>query len=581
VALFNAQRHAELEAKARDLTARDPGAGFVWKILGASLGLQGKDACPALQRAAQLLPHDAEAHNNLGNALRSGGRIAEALASCQQALRIRPDFAEAHNNLGNALRDLGEFRAAATSYRRALSLKPRYAEAYNNLGNASIQLDELEEAVLSYLKALEIRPEYAEAYNNLGHALLQIGRVEDAVESCLRALRLNPRYAAAHNNLGNALLKFGQPREAVASYRRAVQLEPGYADAHNSLGSAFLELAEFAEAAACYEQAIALQPNLAGARLNRAMLSLLQGEFENGWVDYEWRWQASERLRRGARVFSQPHWFALERQELIAGMNVLLYGEQGLGDTLQFCRYVKQVAALGARVILEVPVSLHRLMGALEGVSHVVAKGDALPQFDCHCSLLSLPMAFKTTVDTIPAAGRYVTAENGKIAQWRARLAEKTAIRVGLVWRGNPRHKRDHARSISLAELIRHLPVGLQYVSLQKQLHEAEKGQLEAAGIRQFAADLHDFSDTAALCECMDLVLTVDTSVAHLSGALAKETWILLPPVPDWRWLLDRPDSPWYSTAKLYRRASAEGWSGVLARVNSDLRTRAGMPGQS
>jgi tetratricopeptide (TPR) repeat protein len=286
VALFNAGRHAELEARARECAARDPASGVVWKILGASLGVQGKPACSVLQRAAELLPQDAEAHNNLGNALRAGGQLGEALASCQRALRIRPEFPEAHNNLGNVLRDLGRFPEAAASYRQALAGRPEYADAYNNLGNVLIELGQLQEAAASYRRALEIRPRYAEAYSNLGDALLRLGRLEEAVASCREAVKINPEYAAAHNNLGNALCELGkispEPRqllEAVASCRAALAIDPEYAAAHNNLANAVRELGragvefqQLDEALASCRRALQLNPQFAQAHNNLGLV---------------------------------------------------------------------------------------------------------------------------------------------------------------------------------------------------------------------------------------------------------------------------------------------------------------------
>jgi hypothetical protein len=362
---------------------------------------------------------------------------------------------------------------------------------------------------------------------------VRLAQLEEAELSCRHAIALKPDFAEAHNNLGNALNELGQPEAALANFNRAISLKTTFP----------------------------------AARLNRSVLSLLRGDFEQGWIDYEWRWTGVARLRKDSRAFVQPLWLG---EEAIAGKRVLLYSEQGLGDTLQFCRYVKLVADLGATVIFEVQKRLMSVLANLEGVSQIVARGDALPDFELRCPLMSLPLAFKTNLATIPSAAKYLIADATKTAQWQAKLGARSAARIGLVWRGNPKNKNDYKRSIGLADLIRHLPAGPLYVSLHKDVSETDRQLLQSSQILQFDDDM-DFSGTAALCECLDLVISVDTSLAHLSGALGKNTWILLPFVPDWRWLLDRADSPWYPSVRLYRQDRRGDWSCVLERMQADL----------
>jgi hypothetical protein len=292
------------------------------------------------------------------------------------------------------------------------------------------------------------------------------------------------------------------------------------------------------------------------------------GDFGKGWTDYEWRWsndKGSYILDR--RLFPQPLWLG---DESIAGKRILLHSEQGLGDTLQFCRYAKSVSELGAHVVLEVQPPLASVLAKLDGVSQLVTRGNALPEFDYHCPLLSLPLAFKTTLETIPIRDRYLCAETSKITHWQRRLGEKTKPRVGLVWNGKRRTEND--RSILLADLIQCLPGDFQYVSLQKEVRDPDSRTLNAhPEILDFRAEAKDFSDTAALCECMDVVISVDTSAAHLSAALGRKTWILLPYIADWRWLIDRATSPWYESATLYRQAIMGDWRGVFEKVAADL----------
>ncbi len=335
-----------------------------------------------------------------------------------------------------------------------------------------------------------------------------------------------------------------------------------------------MELGQLDAALVSLNQAIAIDPDLAAVHLVKSMALLLLGDYDTGWPEYEWRWKSETSPSfKEKRSFPQPLWLG---RESIAGKKVLLYAEQGLGDTIQFCRYAKMVADLGAQVILEVHESLAVPLSDLEGVSHLVTRGSTLPAFDYQCPLLSLPLAFKTTIDSIPSSSKYLVSDAIKVAQWQRKLAglvDNTQPLIGLAWSGSPMHTKDRNRSIRFAELIKHLPRNCQYVALQKEVREVDQAAFESNPyIFNFSSDLKDFSDTAALCECLDLVISVDTSVAHLSGALGKKTWILLPFSPDWRWLLNRDDSsPWYPQVKLYRQKQIGDWNGVLNQISSDL----------
>jgi predicted O-linked N-acetylglucosamine transferase (SPINDLY family) len=407
----------------------------------------------------------------------------------------------------------------------------------------------------------------AERHSNRGFALAELKRWDEALASFDRAIALKTGSAEVYSNRGVVLKELQRPDEALASFDKAIALRADYAKAHCNRGVVLKELKRLDEALASFNHAVALKTDFAQARFNRSLSLLLQGDFDSGWIDYESRWESE--LVAARRAFRQPLWLG---RESVAGKTLLLYGEQGLGDTLQFCRYAQPAADLGAKVILEVQQPLKDLLADLQGVSRVIGQGEMLPEFDYQCPLLSLPLAFGTRLETIPAATRYLAGVPAKLARWQARLGEKSAARIGLVWSGGTAHKYDHNRSIALEQMLRHLPSGLQYMSLQKEVRESDRQSLQSdSRILHWGDELHDFADTAALCECMDVVISVDTSVAHLSAALGKETWILLPWVPDWRWLLDREDSPWYPSARLYRQPTSGDWASVLGRVAADL----------
>jgi Flp pilus assembly protein TadD len=429
-----------------------------------------------------------------------------------------------------------DFHRAIELYDKAIALNPAHAEAYYKRGNALKNAGQLEAAVASYNQAIECRPDYAHAYCNRGVVQQSLGVTAAALSSYDRAIALEPADAMAHYNRALLMQELSRWDEALASYNRAIRIDPLYAD----------------------------------AQYNRSLALLSQGDFEGGWRGFEWRWKNAQRLGIGAqREFAQPLWLG---DESIAGKRLLLYGEGGFGDTLQFCRYAKLCAELGATVLLELPTSLHGLLENLAGVSQLIVTGSPLPQFDYHCPLMSLPLAFRTTLDTIPAAPAYLHPDPAKVQRWRTLLGVRTRPRVGLAWSGNPNYPADASRSVALADWVRHLPPGLQYFRLQRHVRAADNETLLShPSIVSFTDDLMDLDNTAALCECMDVVLSVDTSVAHLSAALGRQTWVLLPLNSEWRWLRDRADSPWYPTARLYRQKAAGEWDEVFDRVAADL----------
>ncbi len=462
---------------------------------------------------------------------------------------------------------LKRFDEALASLDEALALAPGIAETHLNRGNVLNDLKRHEDAVASYDSALAIRPDYPEALSNRGIALHALARDEDALASFDRALALRPDYPEALSHRGATLDAMQRPDEALTSYARAIALRPDYADAYGNRGATLYNLKRLDEALADFDHALALRPDLPEVHWNQASARLIAGDFERGFAEYEWRWQR-EAMIGVKRDFPQPLW----RGEDIAGKTILLHSEQGFGDSVQFCRYVPAVAARGARVILEVEAPLQRLMTTLAGVSEVIAKGENLPAFDTYCPLLSLPLAFGTRLGTVPSVTPYLRAQEQDVAAWTTRLSDKRRPRVGLAWSGNPTHLRDADRSIALEALLPLTGVDASFVSVQKDVRDADAGVLAArTDILQVGHALNDFADTAALLSELDLIITVDTSVAHLAGALGKPVWLLLPYIPDWRWLFDRETSPWYPTARLFRQDESRSYDGVIARVRDAL----------
>ena len=526
-------------------------------------------AMGAYDQAIKAYPACASAHSNLGNILHEMGRFDDALVSHLQAVEIDPHSAPYHFNLGNLLKELNQLEEALESYENALRLNPRYWVVLGNKGAVLMDLGRYEEALLSYETAIALRSNDSKSFSNRGSALVALKRFDEAIQSFGRAIELDPDDSQTCMNFGNALVGAGKVEAAIDYLFRAVSINPGSAEAFSNLGSALKLVGRFDEAFASFDRAINLVPGLAEAHLNKGLTQLLLGDFKDGLGSYEWRWKANEQ-RRSRREFEQPLWTG---QESLVGKTILLHSEQGLGDTIQFCRYIPLLAARGARVFFELPQALYTLLESLPGVALFIIRGEALPPVDFHCPLMSVPLAFETTLLTIPSfPSGYLQANSAKLATWSGRLGQRTKPRIGLVWSGNSKHSNDRNRSIQLSSFLSYLPRQFDYVSLQKEVNSKDQSVLDQKpAVSHFGSELEEFTDTAALCALMDLVVSVDTSVAHLSGALGKPTWILIPRIPDWRWLLGRDDSPWYPTVKLYRQGSAGAWDPVLNRVRDDL----------
>ena len=572
------QEAAELLGKAVSINPHHAAAQF---SLGMALFKLPRyaDSIACFDRAVALKPDYAEAYNNRGSALQNLERHEAAIASFDKAIALNPGDGFACNNRGLSLQKLGRHDAAIASLDKAIQLSPGNGATHNNRGISLLYLGRYEEAIAEFNRAIELIPEYFEAFLNQGIALPGMGRHEEALASFDRAISLKPDNGFAHNSRGTCLGHLGRYDESLASFDRAIRLIPDYFEAYNNRGLALPYLGRHEEALASYRQALKIQPDSATAHYNTGMCLLQRGEtgdYIQGWQEFEWRWQ-TDQYRNARRDFPQPLW---QGKESLQGKTVLLHAEQGLGDTIQFCRYAQRVAEQGATVLLEVQPELKSTLARLEGVSRILAKGESLPAFDYHCPLLSLPLAFNTELRTIPSSRRYLSGDAQCISAWQSRLDQATRPkihqderpRIGLAWSGNTGFGNDHNRSIPLAAFAPLTSEAARFISLQKEVRAADQPILEARrDIVHFGDELRDFSDTTALVELTDLVISVDTSVAHLAGALGKPVWLLLPFNPDWRWLLARGDSPWYPSAKLFRQPRQGDWGSVIEQVAGEV----------
>ena len=543
---------------------------------------QLKESAAAYAFVLQMQPRQFDALHLLGIVCIQQNNPQRAIEWLRKALKVNPESAHAHSNLGNALLASRQADAAVASFDRAIAIAPDFAEAHVNRGDALRRLGKLESAVASFRRAIAIKPDLMEAYANLGKALEDLGQSDQAVAVFDQAIAISPDSAAAFYNRGNALKANRQSDAALASYDQALLLNPAYAEAWYNKGVVLHERNQIDPAIAHYRRAIEINPDYAMAHWNLATALLTGADHERGWAEFEWRWRNVETgpvpNRRGLR---QPGWLG---REALAGKTILLQSEQGLGDTLQFCRYATLVSALGARVILEVQPPLLEVLRDLEGVDQLLPDtARKIPEVDFHCALMSLPLALGTTLETIPNQVPYIRSRPEKAAAWKSRLAPSDALRVGLVWSGGHRPNQpelkavNERRNIPLQKLAPLHMDGVTFFSLQKgQPAEAELPALVQAGwggphIVDLTADLNDFSDTAALIDHLDLVISVDTSTAHLAGAMGKPVWVLNRFDTCWRWMLDRDDSPWYPTLKLYRQTTPGDWDSVVERVRDDL----------
>jgi tetratricopeptide (TPR) repeat protein len=526
--------------------------------------------CAALEADADLV----EARYNLGLVYQRMGRYDEAAACYRKTFQRRPDDSAALNNLGQILALTGNHSKAERVYRRAIALEPRLAEPHFNLGELSVLRDEPESAIAYYRRAIQLRPNMLEAYNNLGTVFQQQQNFR-AAEKCYRkVVGLNPELAEGHYNLGSALKQLDRFQEAVRHLKHAIALKPKYKEAFNNLALAYKNRGELDVASTYFTRALAIDPAFAEAHWNRSFTYLLRGELQKGWEDFEWR-------------FKQPRWKSLYPFRLNGprwdgsmchDLRLLVHDEQGLGDTLQFVRYLPRLKERVGTVIFETRRTLMPLLAGFPGIDEIIersADGSPKAHYDTWVALMSLPYLLKTRLSNIPDGIPYLTAPDDKVLAWKKRI-NGTGLKIGIVWAGRPEHMNDRNRSCRLEQFskLADLP-GLQWYSLQKGTADSQLDEWRPPPhIKNLGAVFDDFTDTAGAIANLDLVITVDTSVAHLAGAMGAQVWVLLPYIPDWRWMMGRQDSPWYPTMRLFRQPEAGNWSEVFSELKDALRQR-------
>ncbi len=492
------------------------------------------------------------------------GRLPEAEAIYRQLLAGHPNHPDALHLLGDVALQTGRLDMAIELIGRAIAANPGIAEFHNSLGNALNKKGLFDEAIAAFRRAISIKPAYAEAYNNLGISLRGKGLLEKSIAAYRQAIALRPNYPEAHSNLGNVLRDKSLFDDAVAEYRQALRIIPNCAEVHRNLSGVLQQQGKWQEAMESLHTAVALEPGNAALRWRYSRILLLLGHWKEGWAEFDSRLKVPK--LHLDRDFPQPRWDGSDP----SGKTILLHAEGGYGDALNFIRFVPQVAQRGAKLILECPSELAPLFTGMAGLDRVISRGQPLPAFDWQIPLQSLPCVLGLTLENIPNRVPYLSPPADRVARWARRLAGETPSRVGLVWSGSKHSGWDHrTRSIDVFAPLAEVP-GVKFFNLQKgdDSHQPPPPNMDLA---DFSAELNDFADTAALVQHLDLVVSVDTSVAHLAGALAKPVWVLIPFRPDFRWLLDRTDTPWYPTMRLFRQPTPTDWQTPIQQIAEAL----------
>jgi tetratricopeptide (TPR) repeat protein len=555
--------------------------------LGNALHVKGllDEAVTNYRRAIELNPSFAKAYSNLGNALREEGKVEEAITYCEKAIGIDPSFAEAYCNLGAAFRDKKLLNAAIANYRRAIELNPSFAKAQCNLGNALQEKGLLDEAITHYQMAIELNPSFAKAYSNLGNALREKELFDQAIVQCKKAIELNPSFAEAYCHLGATLQERGDIDQAIVNYEKALAHDPSLVEAYCLVGTAFQDKGNIGEARKYYERAIELNPQSESANFNMSLIVLQSGDFSKGWEQFEWRWKAESFLKRSSShqpgEFTQPVWDGTS----LEGKSILIYSEQGIGDEIMFASCLKEVVDQADKCIVEcdrrlMPIFSRSFPGALfiERKKDTDACLSELPQTDVVIAIGSLPGLLRTDFSSFPGKS-YLVADPEKVHKWRDRFRELgDGLTVGISWRGGLIERVRRKRSIELGQWagLFSLPglkfINLQYGDCRNELKEVRE---------KFGITIHDWEDAdplkdldnfAAEIAAADLIISIDNSTVHMAGALGRPVWVLLPFMPDWRWMSGREDSPWYQTVRLFRQSSPGDWGPVMERVSGELK---------
>lgn len=549
-----AQEWVQADAVYRQVLRERPDHFDAWFRRGQVAHVQGRrfDAVECFQKAWRLQPSNPEPWTMLGVAFAQIGQHKDAEACLRDVLRSHPEFVKAHLNLGVSLAEQKRFDEALTCFQTAIRLQPDYAEAHHNLGTTLMHLRRPDEAIAVLRHVLTLKPDHADALTNLGLVLAQKRKSEEASVLLKQAIRLRPASVEAHNNLGMACTEMGRWDEAEAALEQALRLNPHHVEGHVNLGNLYRDLGRLEESLACYDHVLRMSPDLPSARWNRSLVLLQMGNFEEGWKEYEWRWKRGQ----PPRTFPQPMWDGSS----LEGKTILVHMEQGLGDMIMFIRYAKLLKERGATVIVECPAKMIPLFSTNKHIDQLVAEETPLPDFDVHSPLMSLPYLCGTTLKTIPADVPYLFPDPKLVEHWGKVLEAYPGFRIGLCWQGNPNHSHDRHRSIPLREfapLLAKIP-NAQLISLQQgagveQMEEMRRTmpivQLPNAADDDNAA----FLNTAAIMHHLNAIVSIDTSVMHLAGALSRPTFLILPKISDWRWLRNRSTSAWYPTLRVLR----------------------------
>jgi tetratricopeptide (TPR) repeat protein len=525
--------------------------------------------------ALRLLPNFAVAYSDRGNALEKLNKLDEAIADYNRAIAFAPEMFGFYHNRGSAFLRKKQFSTALSDFKRAVELNPNFADAHCGHGNVLVDLKRYEEALSSHDKALSLEPDLENAWLGRGNALVGLRRYDDALAAYDMALSIKPDLGGAWLGRGNVCSDLMRYDEAFAAYDKALSIEPELVQVHHSRANTLFVLARNDEAINSLNRAIELDPLDPQAHYGRSLVLLTLGQYAEAWEEHEWRKKLLVPI--GHRTFAQPSLLDLDG---VRGATVFLYGEQGWGDYIHFCRYANLLSDKGAKVVLEAPKPLFRLFKSLHGVAKLIEADQSVPPFDYHCPLMSLPRVFQTTLDDVPNEVPYLFAEPDKVQAWATKLGAKSKLRIGLVWSGGflPNQPETWStkerRNIPLARFAPFKNLDATFYSLQKgeracsELKELLSSGWDGHAIIDWTDEIHDFSDTAALIQNLDLVISVDTSTAHLAGAMAKPVWLLNRFDIEWRWL---PNSPWYPTARLFKQQAPGDWVGVINRLISEL----------